>query len=253
MRTITYDSLEVRTHATRDELGEAAAALAAEVIREACELRGEARVIFACALSQDEFLASLVRLPIAWDQVTIFHMDEYVGLRATHAQSIRRFLRAHLLDDIALPKAVHLIQGEKDPVHECARYSKLLAEKPIDFVCMGIGENGHLAFNDPPVADFNDPHLVKIVELDDKCRLQQVHDGCFPSIQAVPSHGITLTIPALMSARQISCCVPGTRKANAVHDTLMGPVTRECPASILRRHPNAVLHLDPASAAHLEE
>ncbi|EDY19489.1 glucosamine/galactosamine-6-phosphate isomerase [Chthoniobacter flavus Ellin428] len=118
---------------------------------------------------------------------------------------------------------------------------------------MGIGENGHLAFNDPPVADFNDPQLVKIVELDEKCRRQQVHDGCFPEIEAVPAHAITLTIPALVGARHISCCVPGTRKANAVHDTLLGPITRECPASILRRHANAVLHIDPASATHLEE
>ncbi|TCO90385.1 glucosamine-6-phosphate deaminase [Chthoniobacter flavus] len=253
MKTITYDALEVRTHASREALGEAAAVVAAETIREACDLRGEARVIFACALSQDEFLAALVRQSVAWNQVTIFHMDEYVGLRATHPQSIRHFLRAHLLDHIARPRAVHLIQGEKDPVHECARYGKLLAERPIDFVCMGIGENGHLAFNDPPVADFNDPQLVKIVELDEKCRRQQVHDGCFPEIEAVPAHAITLTIPALVGARHISCCVPGTRKANAVHDTLLGPITRECPASILRRHANAVLHIDPASATHLEE
>nr|WP_202797438.1 6-phosphogluconolactonase [Chthoniobacter flavus] len=120
MKTITYDALEVRTHASREALGEAAAVVAAETIREACDLRGEARVIFACALSQDEFLAALVRQSVAWNQVTIFHMDEYVGLRATHPQSIRHFLRAHLLDHIARPRAVHLIQGEKDPVHECA-------------------------------------------------------------------------------------------------------------------------------------
>ncbi|MEI9897336.1 MAG: hypothetical protein WDN28_26615 [Chthoniobacter sp.] len=118
---------------------------------------------------------------------------------------------------------------------------------------MGIGENGHLAFNDPPVADFNDPRLIKIVELDETCRRQQVNDGCFPNFEAVPTHALTLTIPALVGANRLSCCVPGERKANAVHDTLLGPIIRECPASILRRHPHAVLHLDPASASHLDE
>jgi glucosamine-6-phosphate deaminase len=178
-------------------------------------------------------------------------MDEYVGLRAERPQSFRHYLHTHLLEHIDEPQAVHLIQAEKDPVHECARYSKLLAEKPIDLVCMGIGENGHLAFNDPPVADFHDPQLVKIVELDESCRQQQVNDGCFPSIDAVPAHAITLTVPALVGARQVCCCTPGERKAKAVRDTLLGPITRECPASILREHAHAILHLDTASASLL--
>jgi glucosamine-6-phosphate deaminase len=158
-----------------------------------------------------------------------------------------------LLAHVDEPRAVHFIQGEKDPLHECARYGRLLAEKPIDVVCLGIGENGHLAFNDPPVADFHDPELVKVVELDEACRRQQVNDGCFPEIEAVPSHALTLTVPALAGARQISCVAVGERKAHAVCDTLLGPVSKECPASILRRHPHAVLHLDPASAALLEK
>src|SRR5258708_9272289 len=138
MKTIAYDFLEVCIYTDREALGEATASIAAEAIREACEARGEARLIFACAPSQYEFLAALVRQPIAWGQVTIFHMDEYVGLRAEHPQSFRHFLRVHLLEHIDAPQAVHLIQGEKDAVHECARYSKLLADKPIDCVCMGI-------------------------------------------------------------------------------------------------------------------
>lgn len=253
MKSVTFDSLEVREHPDRQALGAAAAALVAEFIREACATRGEGRVIFACAPSQNEFLAALVRHPIAWEKVTIFHMDEYVGLRAEHPQSFRHFLLTHLLNHIAAPQAVHLIRAENDPVHEAERYGRLLAEKPIDVTCLGLGENGHLAFNDPPVADFQDPQRVKIVELDDMCRQQQVNDGCFPSFEAVPTHALTLTIPTLFEARAISCIVPGERKAPAVRDTLHGPISPACPASILRRHKNAVLHLDPASAALIEK
>jgi glucosamine-6-phosphate deaminase len=252
-KNVTYDSLAVRTHANAEALGDAAASEVAEAIRAACATRGEARVIFAGAPSQNEFLAALIRRPITWSKVIVFHTGEYVGLRTEHPRTFRAYLRSHLLEHIDIPQAVHLIHGEKDPIHECARYSKLLAEKPVDVVCLGIGENGHLAFNDPPVADFNDPQLVKVVELDEKCRQQQVNDGRFPNAAAVPGHAITLTIPALVGARQAFCIAPGERKANAVHDMLLGPITKECPASVLRRHPHAVLHLDPASASHLEE
>jgi glucosamine-6-phosphate deaminase len=252
MRTVTYDSLKVCVHPDRETLGAAAASRVAESIRMACATRGEARVIFASAPSQTEFLAALVRLPIAWGDVTVFHMDEYVGVRAEQAQSFRYFLRKHLLDHIAAPRAVHLIEAERDPRAEGARYGELLAEKPIDLVCLGIGENGHLAFNDPPVADFDDVELVKIVELDDACRRQQVNDGCFPDFEAVPAQALTLTIPALVGAREVSAVVPGERKAHAVSATLLGPISEECPSSILRRHSRAVLHLDPASSAELD-
>ncbi len=251
MKTNQFDSLEVRQYADRAALGSAAAANVAEASRLACSTRGEARVIFACAPSQNEFLAALVRHPIAWNKVTVFHMDEYIGLRGDHAQSFRHFLRTHLLDHVTAPHAVHLIQAEKDPLHEAARYAQLLSEKPIDVVCLGIGENGHLAFNDPPVADFRDPQVIKIVELDDACRQQQVNDGCFPSFDAVPTHALTLTIPTLVGARTVSCVVPGERKAQAVRDTLLGPIDTACPASILRQHKDAVLHIDAASASLL--
>jgi len=253
MKRITYDLLEVRSHPDAATLGAEAASSVAEVIRTACATRGEARVIFACAPSQNEFLAALVRKPIAWGKVVVFHMDEYVGLRAENPRSFRHFLHTHLLAHIDEPRAVHFIQGEKDPLHEAARYGKLLAEKPIDVVCLGIGENGHLAFNDPPAADLNDPQLVRAVELSEACRQQQVNDGCFPSLDAVPSDALTLTVPALVGAQHVSCVAPGERKARAVHDTLVGPMTKECPASILRRHAHAILHLDPASASLLDE
>jgi glucosamine-6-phosphate deaminase len=253
MKTVRFDSLEVHQYPDRAALGAAAAALVADAIRGACGTRGEARVIFACAPSQNEFLAALIRQPIVWANVTVFHMDEYVGLRAEHPQSFRHFLRTHLLEHIAAPRAVHLIHAENDPLHEAARYGKLLAEKPIDVVCLGIGENGHLAFNDPPVADFRDPQRVKVVELDDACRQQQVNDGCFPTFAAVPTHALTLTIPTLVGARQVSCVVPGERKAQAVSDTLHGPISPACPASVLRQHANAVLHIDDAAAALLEK
>ena len=246
MKTRRFDSLEVHQHPDRASLGLAAARRVAATIA-AC---GEARVVFACAPSQDEFLAALLAQPVDWAKVTVFHMDEYAGLPASHPASFRSYLRGHLLAHI-VPRAVHLIRAEADAAGEAARYAALLAERRLDLVCLGIGENGHLAFNDPPVADFVDPALVKLVALDDACRRQQVHDGCFPALDAVPTHALTLTIPALLSAREISCVVPGGRKAQAVRDALLGPIAPSCPASILRTHPRAVLHLDEAAASLL--
>ncbi len=251
MHEAAFGALRVQIHGDRRALGAAAAARVASAFRAVCDRAGEARAIFACAPSQDEFLDALVRENVPWHQVTIFHMDEYVALPAAHPASFRQYLRDHLLARIPEPKAVHLIRAESSPDAECARYSALLAAAPIDLVCMGIGENGHLAFNDPPVADFSDPHLVKMVVLDPACRTQQVHDGCFSGIAAVPTHALTLTIPALTSAAGISCAVPGPRKARAVFDALHGPISTDCPASILRTHPGAILHIDAASAALL--
>ena len=246
MKTRRFDSLEVHQHTDRAALGVAAARGVAAAIA----ARGEARVVFACAPSQDEFLAALLAQRVDWAKVTVFHMDEYVALPALHPASFRSYLRGHLLAHI-VPRAVHLICAEADAAGEATRYAALLAERPLDLVCLGIGENGHLAFNDPPVADFADPAPVKLVALDDACRRQQVHDGCFPALDAVPTHALTLTIPALLSAREISCVVPGGRKAQAVREALLGPIATSCPASILRTHPRVVLHLDEAAAALL--
>ena len=254
MNPSTYENLAVRRHPDRAAMGRAAAEHVRTSIAAACAAGGEARVIFACAPSQTDFLAALTADPAAvdWARVVVFHMDEYAGLGADRPESFRSYLRAHLLDRVPAPKAFHAIAGEApSSAAECARYAALLAEKPIDLVCLGIGENGHLAFNDPPVADFHDPALVKVVALDRACRQQQVNDGCFATFDAVPAHALTLTIPALCGARSVSCVVPGERKAPAVRDMLLGPISTACPASILRHHADAVLHLDAAAAGRL--
>lgn len=231
-------------------MGQSAARRAADILRAAIASRGHARVILASAPSQDEMLAALTEAELDWPRITIFHMDEYLGLPASHPASFRHYQAAHVLNRIA-PRAFHEIRGESpDPAAECERYAALLSESPIDLVCLGIGENGHLAFNDPPAA-FDDPHWVKIVELDRACRRQQVHDGCFPALADVPAKAITLTLPALMSATAAVCVVPGPRKARAVKEAVEGEISAGCPASVLRRHPNADLFLDSDSAALL--
>jgi glucosamine-6-phosphate deaminase len=248
---VTVDRLGVHLHPDRAAMGRAAAGRAAAGIEAALQRRGVARLVLACAPSQDEMLAALAEAPLDWPRVTVFHMDEYVGLDAADPASFRRYLRDGFLKRVRVA-AFHGLAGEaKDAAAECSRYTALLAASPIDVVCLGIGENGHLAFNDPPVADFADPVAVKVVELDESCRRQQVNDGCFPTLAAVPRHALTLTIPTLLGARRLVATVPGARKAAAVHAALRGPVTPACPASILRTHPDATLHLDPASAADL--
>lgn len=249
------DRLAVEIHRDRTALGRAAARAAAEFLFAAIAERGEARVIFGCAPSQDEFIASLIDpgsagVAIDWSRVTVFHMDDYVGLPATHAQSFRRYLQRHLLDRVAVGRFHPIAAEEPDSAAVCRRYETLLREKPIDLIGVGFGENGHIAFNDPP-ADFDDPAWVKIVEMDEACRRQQVNDGCFPSLAAVPRRAITITVPVFRHARRLTAQVPGERKAAAVRAALRGPITPACPASVLRTHPQATLFLEPASAALL--
>lgn len=232
-------------------MGAAAGAAAVAALRAAVEQQGAARAILASAPSQNEVIAALAAADLPWERITLFHMDEYVGLPASHPASFRNYQQANLLGRIR-PAAFHGIAGEAaDSAAECARYAALLREAPVDLVCLGIGENGHLAFNDPPVADFADPAWVKVVELDELCRQQQVNDGCFASLEAVPRHALTLTIPALLSGKTLVCTVPGPRKAAAVKATLQGPVETACPASVLRRHPRATLFVDEAAAVEL--
>ena len=252
MRSYRFDLLKVCVHPDRVTMARAAARHAAQNIRRACD-RGEARVVFACAPSQSEFLDALTSRALDWSRVIAFHMDEYVGVDASHPQSFRRYLHEHLFANVGAFKAFHGIDGvAPDLDGECVRYgARLASHEPIDLVCMGIGENGHLAFNDPPVANFHDPQFVKIVTLDETCRQQQVNDGCFPTLDAVPTQALTLTIPALLFTREISCVVPGERKAAAVRDALLGPIRTSCPASILRTHPRVVLHIDEAAASLL--
>ncbi|MBC7369367.1 MAG: glucosamine-6-phosphate deaminase [Undibacterium sp.] len=252
----TAGRLALEVHADRAALGRAAARAVAAHLQSVVARQGEARVIFACAPSQDEFLAALVDpaqcgLALEWSKITAFHMDDYVGLTAAHPQSFRHYLRQHLLNRVAIGRFHPLPAEEPDAAAVAARYTALLREKPIDLICMGIGENGHIAFNDPPVADFEDPALVKVVELDHACRRQQVNDGCFPTLAEVPRHAFTLTISVFRQARRLSIHVPGPRKAAAVRGTVEGRVLTACPASILRLHPDATLYIDTAAASLL--
>lgn len=243
------DSLNYFVFENREEMGKAAAIDTAEQIVGLQENQDEIRMVFAAAPSQNEFLYHLVQdQRIKWEKITAFHMDEYLGLDEGAPQLFQNFLKERLFDLVPF-KQVHLINSSN--VDECERYAELLKEKPVDIVCLGIGENGHLAFNDPPVADFNDSETIKKVKLDQACRQQQVNDGCFDSLSMVPEYALTLTIPALMSARAMYCVVPGSTKRNAVNETLNGPISTACPASILRKHPNASLYLDEDSYGDL--
>lgn len=229
-------------------MGRAAAQEVARRLRERAGRQGEVRVIFAAAPSQDTFLEALVAADgVPWDRIVAFHLDEYLGLPPDAGQRFGRYLRERIFDRVPL-RAVHYLDPAADVRAACARYAALLEEAPLDVACLGIGENGHLAFNDPPVADFHDPETVKVVPLDEACRRQQVHDGCFRTLEDVPRRALTVTIPALMAARHCSVVVPGPTKAAAVEAALRGPVAPACPASILRRHPDADLYLDPAAA-----
>lgn len=229
-----------------------AAHAAREVLHEATSKQGSATVIFAAANSQVQSLDALVALDgIDWTRVTMFHMDEYLGIDAKHPASFRQFL-CERVDQRVKPKAFHTIQGEAlEPLTECERYAKLLPAQPIDLCLLGIGENGHIAFNDPPVADFADPRVVKLVKLDEACRQQQVGEGHFPNLAAVPQYAYTLTIPALCAARRMLCIVPERRKAQAVRDALHGPMSTVCPASFLRRQAHCTLFLDEESVSLL--
>jgi glucosamine-6-phosphate deaminase len=236
--------LAVRCYGSRADMGLAAAVDTAEAIRHCVDAQGVVRMVFAAAPSQTEALAALVRQPdIDWRRVTAFHMDEYIGLEQGAPQSFAGWLDLHLFSQVPFA-AVHRLVPGTAPEEAARRYARLLDDAPIDVVCLGIGVNGHIAFNDPPVADFNDPHDVKIVELDDICRRQQVDDGCFASFDQVPTHALTLTVPRLLRARRMVCVVPGPLKRAAVAATLNGPVTTACPASILRQHPACTLYID---------
>lgn len=248
--------LAAEIHPDRETLGRRAARSVAAYLHDILAAQATARVIFACAPSQNEFLAALIDpvlcgVRLDWHRVTAFHMDDYVGLRGDQPQSFRHYLRTRLLDHVPMGEFHPLPAEEPDLEATCRRYEALLAKAPIDLICMGVGENGHIAFNDPPVADFDDPVLVKQVELDRACREQQVSDGCFPDFDAVPRLALSLTVPVFRRAKRLSIHVPGARKARAARATMNGPISAECPASILRLHPHATLYLDEESAGML--
>jgi glucosamine-6-phosphate deaminase len=252
MREFKADQLSVRIFATRTEMGQEAALAVGDHLKKILANQKFVNIIFAAAPSQNEFLATLVeRKDIAWQRVNAFHMDEYIGLPDNAIQRFGAFLNERIFGKLPFHSVNYINGNAPDLSAECVRYGDLLQKYPTDIVCMGVGENGHIAFNDPPVADFNDPHKVKIVELDAECRQQQVNDGCFNSLEQVPTHALTLTVPALMAGRSIYCMVPGRNKARAVFNTLTGGIDQQCPASVLRKHPNAILFLDKDSSFKL--
>jgi len=251
-KTFIADSLPVRVYGSPGEMARDVAQIAQTYLLEVLAKQGSAAVILATGNSQIEFLEALIGLGgFDWSKITLFHMDEYLGIKADHSASFRRYMRERVEWRVR-PRAFYYIAGDTPlPLDECERYTKLLQGRPIDLCCLGIGENGHLAFNDPPVANFQDKHSVKLVQLDEGCRQQQVNEGHFPNLAAVPQYAFTLTIPMLCSAKRMLCVAPEKRKAKAVRDAIRGPISAKCPASWLRKQSHATLFLDADSASLL--
>jgi glucosamine-6-phosphate deaminase len=246
------DRLHVNIFKDVPEMGHAAAEVVAQHIYTAIQERGSANMILATGTSQFSFLEALKQKKIDWKKISVFHLDEYIGISDQHPASFRKYLKDRILDYVK-PGKTYFLNGDADDLDkEIEYYEGLLMDHQIDVACIGIGENGHIAFNDPPVADFDDPHLVKVVELDKACRMQQLGEGWFPTLDDVPAEALSLTIPAIMNSSMISCFVPDERKSTAVFNTLHGEISTACPASILRGHPNAVLFLDEASASKIK-
>ena len=251
MREVKTDKLTVKIMGSRAEMGQVAAAEIVAAIKAKLEEKEELNMIFAAAPSQNEVLKTLTESDVDWSRINAFHMDEYIGLDKSAPQGFGHFLMDHIFGKVPF-KSVNLIDCEAaDPEKECERYEKLLNENPVDIIVLGIGENGHIAFNDPWVADFKDAKKVKTVLLDEVCRQQQVNDGCFASIDQVPKSAITLTCPVFIHAPQLFCIVPASTKAKAVKQTVYGEINEECPATVLREHPAAVLYLDADSSSLL--
>lgn len=243
--------VQVHIFKNKNDLGRAAAREAADIIEAAIAASGSARIIVATGNSQINLVEALVQEKVDWSKVEIFHMDEYVGLPAAHPSSFHYWIATRLVDRVK-PKSAHYLNGEAaDLDAEILRYANLLGAGPIHLAFAGFGENGHIAFNDPPVADFSDPAMVKRVVLDEACRRQQAGEGHFSSVATVPPEAVTITCPGLFRAEAWICSVPDSRKAQAVQNALEGPVTTDCPASLVQRHPHASVYLDLESAALL--
>lgn len=245
------DNLKVKIFNQENEMGEAAAEFTASKLMSAIEERQMANLILATGTSQFSFLSALKKKKLPWDKITVFHLDEYTGISDDHPASFRRYLKERILSEVS-PRKVYLLNADSaDLQKEMDTYEMLLKSHPVDIACIGIGENGHIAFNDPPVADFNDPLWVKEVSLDHECRMQQLEEGWFPTLGEVPEKAVTLTVTAIMNSKTISCVVPGKRKVSAISKTLNAAINEDCPATILRRHPDAVLFLDSLSSKGL--
>jgi glucosamine-6-phosphate deaminase len=241
--------MEISISDSKVDLGQQAAIKGASLIQTTIQEKGSARIILATGASQFELLSALLKQPIDWPKVTVFHLDEYIGLPASHPASFRKYLKERFADKVRL-RQFNYVNGENDPVHECARVKQLINRAPIDVAFIGIGENGHLAFNDPP-ADFDTEEPYIQVQLDEACRNQQFREGWFSTLEQVPKEAISMSIQQILKAKNIICSVPDQRKARAVKNSLHEPISPMNPASILRQHPATWLFLDKASAALL--
>jgi glucosamine-6-phosphate deaminase len=246
------DALSVLVYRSATEMVRDAALQVQNYLQQKIDRQGTATVILATGNSQIEFLDTLINFgTVDWSKITFFHLDEYLGIESNHPASFQRYLRERVEKRVS-PAAFHYLKGDAmQPLDECDRYSQLLQAQAIDLCCLGIGENGHLAFNDPPVADFQDPRSVKLVKLDEDNRQQQSKQGHFPTLEAVPQYAFTLTIPAICGAAKIVCLAPEKRKAQIVKSLLQAPIGSAVPASVLRTQPQSTLYLDRDSASLL--
>jgi glucosamine-6-phosphate deaminase len=253
VKSFQVDKLQVKVYNDKAEMGDASADFVSWHLQVAIKKNGLANLILATGTSQFPFLEALKKLHVDWMKITVFHLDEYIGLSDKHPASFRKYLKERILDEVK-PRQIYFLNGDSMDIEaELRNYEKLLQCHAVDIACIGIGENGHIAFNDPPVADFNDPHLVKIVQLDEACRRQQLGEGWFPTLADVPGEALSLTIPAIMESKAICCVVPDERKSTAVFNTIHGEISTTCPASILRNHPDAVLFLDKEAAMKISQ
>ncbi len=242
LKSFKKDKLTVNIYENRTVMGEAAANDIANCMRNLLDQKGNINMVFAAAPSQNDVLESLLKMDLPWNRVNAFHMDEYVGLKKEDKQSFGYYLNEHIFNKVPFANVYYVADYGLN-------YEKLLVENSIDIVCLGIGENGHIAFNDPGVADFRDVCRIKRAKLDEVCRMQQVHDGCFPTLEDVPKYAYTLTVPQMISADYMFCVVPAATKADAVYNTVNLEITDMCPATILRRHENAIMYCDADSGS----
>lgn len=249
IKEFSAENLKVKIFNTRSEMGNCAAEEISECIRKLQNEKDEINMIFAAAPSQNETIAALIAAPgINWDKINAFHMDEYIGLSEDAPQGFGNFLKERIFDRVPFKSVNYIYSATEDSETICKKYAALIKENPIDIVCLGIGENGHIAFNDPWVADFNDKEIIKKVELDEVCRNQQVNDGCFKSLDEVPKFALTLTVPTLFNADYLFCTVPAKTKAQAVYNTVNCEISEDVPATIMRKHKNATMYCDKDSA-----
>ncbi len=253
IKKLKAEKLNLEIYQDETSAGVASANFVAEKLNTVIAERGSANLILATGASQFAFIEAIKKLNVDWSKITVFHLDEYKNLPETHPASFRKYLKERILNEIKPAKA-YLINGDAENLDEMVKdYEALLKKYPVDVACIGIGENGHIAFNDPGVADFNDTKLVKVVQLDDACRNQQLGEGWFPAFDDVPKEAVSLTITAIMNCKVISCLCPNKRKANAIYNTVYAPISTDCPSTILRTHPDTVIFLDKDSASMLPE